>query len=96
VVDEYNGVKVADNYRWLEDGKSPDVIAWTEAPKMPMPMPSWTTCRYAIRFRQFLKKLDETSSPAFYALEMRGGTSVCHELRARQATGHAGHVAIAG
>ena len=28
-VDDYFGEKVADPYRWLEDGKSSDVVAWT-------------------------------------------------------------------
>jgi len=31
VVDEYFGTKVTDDYRWMEDGKDPKVIAWTEA-----------------------------------------------------------------
>lgn len=30
-VDDYNGVKVADPYRWLEDVRSPDVQSWVEA-----------------------------------------------------------------
>ena len=28
--DTYFGVKVADPYRWLEDGKSPEVQAWLD------------------------------------------------------------------
>lgn len=30
VVDKIHGVEVADPYRWLEDGSSPDVREWTE------------------------------------------------------------------
>ncbi len=31
VEDRYHGVVVVDDYRWLEDAKSPEVVAWTEA-----------------------------------------------------------------
>lgn len=31
VTDDYFGAKVEDPYRWLEDGGSPEVAAWTEA-----------------------------------------------------------------
>jgi prolyl oligopeptidase len=31
VTDEYHGEKIVDDYRWLEDGDSPAVRAWTEA-----------------------------------------------------------------
>src|SRR5947209_19416623 len=31
VTDTVYGVQVADPYRWLEDGESPEVAAWTEA-----------------------------------------------------------------
>src|SRR5262249_50563382 len=31
VTDSYGEVRVVDDYRWLEDGKDPAVIAWTAA-----------------------------------------------------------------
>ena len=31
VTDDYFGVKVTDNYRWLEDDKSPKTMAWVKA-----------------------------------------------------------------
>lgn len=72
-VDEYHGVKVTDNYRWLEDGKSPQVIAWTQAEDEhgravldALPMHA--------AIQQFLKQLDAASSPSFYDLQLCGGT----------------------
>lgn len=29
VVDDYDGVKITDDYRWLEDSSSPEVVSWT-------------------------------------------------------------------
>src|SRR4051812_7027748 len=31
VTDEYHGVKVVDDYRWLETAGTPEVKVWTEA-----------------------------------------------------------------
>ena len=72
VVDEYHGVKVTDEYRWLEDDRSPQVVAWTAAQDSharaildPLPLHA--------AIYQFLKKLDDERSPSYYNLEIRGG-----------------------
>jgi len=31
VIDEYFGQKVVDPYRWMEDDKSPELLAWMKA-----------------------------------------------------------------
>ena len=65
-------MKVTDDYRWLEDGKSPQVIAWTKAQNAharglldALPVRD--------QIQGFLKKLDASSSAAYHALAMRGG-----------------------
>jgi len=72
VVNEYHGVKVTDDYQWLEDGKSPDVVAWTQAENAharaildPLPRRS--------KIEQFLTKLEETRSASFYDIDLRSG-----------------------
>jgi prolyl oligopeptidase len=72
VVDEYHGAKVIDDYRWLEDGKNPQVIAWTDAQDKharaildPLPLHA--------AIYQFMKQLDNERSPSYYNLERRGG-----------------------
>ena len=72
VVDEYHGVKVTDDYRWLEDGKSPEVIAWTQAEDAHAQAILDALPMHA-EIQQFLKKLDDARSPSFYDVELRGG-----------------------
>ncbi len=73
VVDEYHGVKVTDAYRWLEDGKNPQVIGWTDAQDKharaildPLPL-------HAVIY-QFMKN-STTTFAHYYDLERRGGLS---------------------
>jgi prolyl oligopeptidase len=72
VVDEYHGVKVTDDYRWLENGKSPETMAWTQAEDA-YARAILDALPIRAQIRQFLKKLDDASSPSFYDLAGRGG-----------------------
>jgi prolyl oligopeptidase len=71
-VTDYDGTKVSEDYRWLEDSKSPDVVAWSDAQNK--------------RARAFLAALPsvpqikarvgalmKSRSPMWYALSWRGG-----------------------
>ena len=73
VVDVYHGVKVTDDYRWLEHWNDPQVKQWSAAQnartrgyldRLP--------ARAAIKER--LKQLIAASSAAYYDLDFRGGT----------------------
>ena len=73
VEDEYQGVKVADDYRWLEDWDNPEVKRWSAAENARTRgyldhLPS----RPAIRER--LEKLMTASSNRYFALTYQGGT----------------------
>lgn len=72
VVDEYHGVKVIDDYRWLEDDKNPQVAAWVAAQDKHAraildPLPLHT------EISRFMKKIAEGRSPSYYNLQMAGG-----------------------
>ncbi|HXZ32950.1 MAG TPA: prolyl oligopeptidase family serine peptidase [Terriglobales bacterium] len=73
VVDEYHGVKVTDNYRWLEDGKNPEVISWTNSENEHSRAILDALPTHAA-IQQFLKQLDAASSPSFYDLQLWAGT----------------------
>jgi prolyl oligopeptidase len=73
VVDEYFGVKVTDDYRWLEDWSNPEVQSWSEAQN------SWARGVLAklpnlVAIRERVKQLEAGGSAEYYALRMRGGT----------------------
>jgi prolyl oligopeptidase len=72
VTDEYHGVKVVDDYRWLEPGSNPEVREWSgqqnahsRAYLDALPMRAAVT--------ESLNKLYKTESTGFSALAFRGG-----------------------
>jgi prolyl oligopeptidase len=73
VTDEYHGVKVIDDYRWLEDGKDPEVKQWSAAQSARARdyldhLPS----RPAVKRR--LEQLFGGTSPNYFYLQYRAGT----------------------
>jgi prolyl oligopeptidase len=72
VVDEYHGVKVTDPYRWLEDGRSPEVKAWTAAQNR-YARASLDALPALPAIRRRLERLQGAGSPDHFALRRRGG-----------------------
>jgi prolyl oligopeptidase len=68
VTDDYNGTKIVDNYRWLEDAKSPATRAWIgEENKYTQEYLSHVTNRADIVKRMTeLQRIDEYSAPALH------------------------------
>ena len=65
VVDEYHAVKVTDDYRWLEDGKNPQVMSWTQAEDRHA-RALLDRCPYTLRSSSILKKILNQRSSSFY------------------------------
>jgi prolyl oligopeptidase len=73
VTDEYQGVKVTDDYRWLENWDDPQVKQWSAAQNArSRDYLDHLSSRPAIR--QMLKEALSASSAAYYDLHFRGGT----------------------
>jgi prolyl oligopeptidase len=73
VTDEYQGVKVVDDYRWLENWDDPAVKQWSAAENArTREYLDHLPAREAIKAR--LKELIAASSAAYWDLEFRGGT----------------------
>ena len=73
VTDEYQGVKVSDDYRWLENWDDAEVKQWSAAQNArSREYLDHLPARPAIRQR--LKQALSASSAAYYGLQYRGGT----------------------
>ncbi len=73
VTDEYQGVKITDDYRWLENWDDPEVKQWSAAQNArSREYLDHLPARPAIR--QMLKQALSASSAAYYDLQFRGGT----------------------
>ncbi len=68
VTDDYNGTKIEDNYRWLEDAKSPATRAWIdEENKYTQEYLSHVAIRPEIVQRMTqLQRIDEYSAPSLH------------------------------
>jgi prolyl oligopeptidase len=83
VTDEYHGVKVTDNYRWLENWDDPNVKQWSGAQNArTREYFDQLTSRPVIRER--LKELVTGSSAAFYGLQYRAGMLFAQEFQPPQ------------
>src|SRR6202035_2284546 len=72
VDDEYQGVKVADDYRWLENWDDPAVKQWSAAENArSREYLDRLPTRSAIK--EHLHKLVEASSASYYGLQYRAG-----------------------
>ena len=72
VVNEYQGIKVADDYQWLEDAKAADTREWTS--RQNARTRAWLDARpIQSRLAEELEDLYEESSANYFALSYRTG-----------------------
>jgi len=73
VTDEYQGIRVTDDYRWLENWDDPEVKRWNAAQNAgTREYLDHLPARPAIKER--VKRLLNASSASYYDLQFRGGT----------------------
>jgi prolyl oligopeptidase len=72
VVDDYWGVKVTDNYRWLEDWSNPAVRAWSDAENAHA-REFLDNLPYVAQIRQRVTALEDVPYVSYLAMTWRGG-----------------------
>lgn len=71
VVEEFHGVKITDDYRWLEDWKNPAVRDWSDAQsRRARAYLSGLTAREPIR--KWLREVSNKSSVTYFRIRPRG------------------------
>jgi prolyl oligopeptidase len=72
VTDVYHGVRVTEDYRWLEKTDDPAVRKWIEAENR-VSRATLDQCKALPMIRQRLKELMSSESPSFGGLQFAGG-----------------------
>src|SRR5215470_5356495 len=67
VTEEIQGVKITDDYRWLEDNNAPEVKAWVAAEDQRARSHLQALPEHA-QILEWLKKLAKTRSAAYFGL----------------------------
>ena len=89
VTDEYQGIKVTDDYRWLENWDDPAVKQWSAAENArTREYLDHLQSRPAIKQR--LQQLVAASSASYYDLQFRGGTLFAEKIPTASAAASAG------
>src|SRR5206468_12200614 len=73
VTDIYHGVKVTDDYRWLEKADDPAVKKWVEAENK-VTQAYFDRNKSLPELRKRLKELMSAEAPSFAGLQFRGDT----------------------
>ena len=95
VTDEYHGVKVVDDYRWLEESGSPAVKAWTDAQNKHSR--AWLDARPdRADIEAKLTALYAKDTPSHGGHRVAAGTAVCAEIPATEAAAAARHAGVGG
>jgi prolyl oligopeptidase len=72
VTDEYHGVRVVDDYRWLENGDDPEVRQWSEQQNR-YTRATLDTIASRPRILERLREISRSASATYSALQSRGG-----------------------
>ena len=83
VVDDYQGVKVSDDYRWLERADDPAVKAWGDA-QTEHTRAFLDAVSYREGLRARLDKLIRSSSESYFGLIQRGGLLFAWKLEPKK------------